>query len=448
MTKVLGHWQTFGSAFGGATSRFEHVVSNANWAEPHQYIAIRAAVDGAPSGGLRIAMKKALPLALVVATFGATVTASPLLPLRLPDAAATQADDPEAPANEAYKAWKAETDPAKKFDSGKSIVSQFFGSKAAEAVAYDGLFAKDKSADQQLAMSYTYITGSNANGNGGQYLEYAFGIAGSTEKDPKKLLENANLYLQKYPTGRYAPHITKNVLPPTRYAVFSALLKELKYNDAIQIANEAFASNENEFLYSYVLTDTAIRDLLSNGAKSQFVGKAEGWAERAAKFIESGQTPAGADPKKWEADKPTSLSLLYKAQGLSKYFATAQSSPKSTDAYDPSIALMKKALESNEKDPVTHFFLGQICDAQNVILSAQFDALPDDQKTADAGNALTAKVNESLDCVISHYLRVTAYAGKNQALADTVKPRLVDLWKYRHADAPDAWMDEVKKIVP
>jgi len=395
-------------------------------------------------------MKKALPLALVVASLGTTVSASPSVTLlRWNEAAVVSQDtDPEAPANDAYKAWKAETDPAKKFDSGKNIVSQFFGSKAAEAVAYDGLFAKDKTPDQQLSMSYTYITGSTANANGGQYLEYAFGIAGSTEKDPKKLLDNAKLYLQKYPTGRYAEHISKKVVPGTRYAVFSALLKELKYNDAILVANEAFASNENEFLYSYVLTDTAFRDLLSNGAKSQFVGKAEGWAERAAKFIESGQTPAGADPAKWAADKPTSLSLLYKAQGLSRYFGASQTNPKATEAYDPSIALLKKSLETNEKDPVTHFFLGQICDSQGTILQAQYDALPEDQKTAEPGNAQLAKLNEALDCVINHYVRVTAYAGKNQALADTVKPRLVDLWKYRHADAPDAWLAEVKKITP
>lgn len=394
-------------------------------------------------------MKKALHLALIVALFGATVSASPLLPLVSQDAAAP-ANDPEAPANEAYKAWKAETDPAKKFESGKTLVSQFFGTKAAEAVAYDGLFPQDKNVERPLAMSYVYIAASNAHGNGGQYLEYAFGIAGTSaaEKDPKKLLENAKIYLQKYPTGRYASHITTKVIPGTRYTVFSALLKEMKYNDAIQIANEAFASNENEFLYSYVLTDTAIRDLLSSGAKSQFVGKAEGWAERAAKFIESGQTPAGADPAKWAADKPSSLSLLYKAQGLSKYYATAQADPKSVEAYDPSRALLTKALESNEKDPVTHFFLGQICDAQNVILSKQYDALAEDQKTADAGNALIEKINVTLDCVIAHYVRVTAYAGTNQALADTVKPRLVDLWKYRHAETPDAWADEVKKVTP
>lgn len=393
-------------------------------------------------------MKKVLPIAFVVAVFGATVSASPLLPLASQDAAAAGQADPEAPANEAYKAWKAETDPAKKFESGKSIVTQFFGTKAAEAVAYDGMFDKAKAPDQHLAMSYVYIAASSAKGDGGQYLEYAYGIAGSTEKDPRKLLENGKLYMQKYPTGRYASHIQTKVMPGTRYAVFTALLKEMKYPDAIQIANEAFASNENEFLYSYVLTDTAIRDLLSTGAKSQFVGKAEGWAERAAKFIESGQTPAGADPAKWAADKPSSLALLYKAQGLSKYYATAQSSPKAVEAYEPSRALLMKALESAEKDPVTHFFLGQICDAQNVILSTQFEALPEDQKSADAGNALIAKINETIDCVVNHYVRVTAYAGTNKALADTVKPRLVDLWKYRHADAPDAWMDEVKKIVP
>lgn len=392
-------------------------------------------------------MKKALPLALAVAVLGTTVSASPILPL-ISSSATMQADDPEGPANEAYKTWKAETDPAKKFDSGKNLVSQFFGSKAAEAVAYDGLFATDKSADQKLGMAYGYIAASNANGNGGQYLEYAFGIAGSTEKDPKKLLENAQLYLQKYPTGRYASHISTKVIPGTRYAVFTAYLKEMKYQDAIQIANEAFASNENEFLYSYLLTDAAIRDLISTGAKSQFVGKADGWAERAAKYIESGQTPAGADPAKWAADKPSSLALLYKAQGISRYYATAQSNPSDVAAFEPARALFKKALESVEKDSVTHFFLGQLCDSQNAILQKQYDSLAEDQKTADAGNALIAKINESIDCVINHYVHVTAYAGKNQALADTVKTRLADLWKYRHPDAPDAWADEVKKIVP
>lgn len=391
-------------------------------------------------------MKKALPIVLAVAALAVAAPARPLLP-QDGTAAGTQAEDPEAPANEAYKAWKAETDPSKKFQTGKSIVSQFFGTKACEAVAYDGIFGKDKSPEQKLDMSYTYIAAGDGTGKTGQYSDYAYGIAGTTEKDPKKLLGNARTYLQKFPTGKYADYIQKSV-PGLRYTAFSATLKEMKYNDAVLIANEAFAANENEFLYAYLLSDTAYRDLLANGARSQFVGKADAWADRAIKYIEGGQVPTGADAKKWEADKPGTLSLLYKTEGLSKYFATAQSNPKAADAYDAARDLLNKALTSNEKDAVTHFFVGQLCDAQNVIYSAVYDALPDDQKAADAGTAAIAKVNEASDCVITHYLRVTAYSGTNKALADTVKPRLVDLWKYRHPDTPDAWMDEVKKIVP
>ena len=90
-------------------------------------------------------MKRALPIMLAVATMFAGAVA-PLAYAQDAAAGGAQAGDPEAAANEQYKAWKAETDEAKKFELGKALVSANPGTKASEAVAYAYIF--DQKTDQ------------------------------------------------------------------------------------------------------------------------------------------------------------------------------------------------------------------------------------------------------------------------------------------------------------
>ena len=69
-------------------------------------------------------MKKALPVMLAVAALAVAAPALPVFAQAAP-AGGAQASDPEAAAaNALYQTWKAETDPAKKLEIGKQIVTQ------------------------------------------------------------------------------------------------------------------------------------------------------------------------------------------------------------------------------------------------------------------------------------------------------------------------------------
>jgi hypothetical protein len=390
-------------------------------------------------------MKKVLPVMLAVAAFA---VAAPALPVYAQDAAApgAQAGDPEAAANALYQTWKAETDPAKKAELGKQIVTQHFGTKAAEAIGYAGIFDKTPDGKVKLEMSKAYWEGSVASGKQGAYLEYALGNVATLEKDPRKAIELGRTYMQKFPGGKFEQFV-KQGIAASRYKIFDDAVKAKNWTTAIESANEAFAANENEFLYAYVLTNTGLADLTAQGANSQFVGKVGPWADRAAKFVESGQMPAGGDKAKWDAEKPNALALLYKAQAIDKFLQVAKSNPADpASGYQPVIDLLQKAATFNEKDPVIYYYLAQVHNAQYSKYAADYDALPEADKTGEPGKMVLEKVNKAADDVINSYVRVIAYSGPDSPLTKTVQPSLEQLWKFRHEAAPDGWQDEIKKI--
>lgn len=387
-------------------------------------------------------MKRALPIMLAVATL---VVGAPTLPVLAQDAAPApaQASDPEAAANEAYKAWKAETDPAKKFELGKQLVSQHPGSKAAEAVGYDGMF-KPANDTQKYEMSKAYYDAATSSGKEGAYLEYALGNLATMEKDTTKMMDYGRAYKQKYPQGKFVKFVDQAMVTGS-YNAFDAAVKAKNWPVATKIAEDAFASGQNEFVYAYRLAYAGLADETATGAKSPFVGKVSAWSDRAIQYVESGKVPEGAKPDQWNAEKPKTLATLYRAKAVDTYLRIAASNPTAPDALQPAVDEIKKALTKAEKDPALFFFLAQAYAQQYGIYSTQYSALTDEQKAGPEGQAQLAKVNTAADMVIDTYIKLIAYAGETSPVANDIKPKLAELWNFRHPDAPNGWQDEIKK---
>ena len=390
-------------------------------------------------------MKRALPIMLAVATLFVGATA-PRAYAQDAAAGGAQAGDPEAAANEAYKAWKAETDEAKKFELAKALVAANPGTKAAEAVAYGYMFDQKPdptTAQRKYDVSKAYWDAVAAGGKEGAYLEYALGNLVLLDKDPAKVMEYGRTYLQKYPSGKVKDYVVQ-AISAARYKQFDQTLKDKRWNDAIRIGEEAFAANDNEFVYAYLLTSNGMADETTTGAKSPFVGKVSAWAERAINFVEGGKMPAGVDKTKWEGDKPKTLATLYKARAIDTDLRIVGSNPTTPEAYQPAIDEIKRALTKNEKDAALYYFLGQAYSGQYAIYSQRFGAMPEDQQKGDAGKAALEQVNNSADMVIDSWVKYVAYA---QNAPDAIKTQLEELWKFRHPDAPPTgWQDEVKKV--
>jgi hypothetical protein len=392
-------------------------------------------------------MKRALPIILAVAALS---IGAPTVSSLAQDAAAggAQANDPEAQATAAYTAWKGEADPAKKYDMGKQIVTQYPGTKAAEAVAYAYIF--DQKTDQttvthKYEVSKAYYDTGVTKGQDGAYAEYALANLALLEKDPSKLMEYGRTYLQKYPSGKFNEYV-KTAMAAARYQTFSTAIKEKRYPDAIKLADEAFAANENEFAYAYYLSVTGLTDETTNGANSQLVGKVSAWADRGIQFIESGKSPAGSKPDAWATDKAKALPLLYKAKGVDTYMRIVGTKPTTAEAMQPAIDALKAAAAKNEKDAALEYFLALAYTQQYSVYSNQYTAMTPTDQAADAGKALLVKVNAAADMVIDSYIKAIAYAGETSALATQVQKSLEDLWNFRHPDAPNGWKDEIKKV--
>jgi len=363
-------------------------------------------------------------------------------------AGGAQAGDPEAQANEAYKAWKAEADAAKKFELGKTLVATYSGSKAAEAVAYAAIFDPKTDAStvqHKYEMSKAYWDAVAAGGKEGAYLEYALGNLATLEKDPTKLMEYGRTYMQKYPSGKFVEYV-KTATSAARYQMFTQMLKDKRYPDAIRVGEEAFAANDNEFIYAYLLTSNGLADETTNGAKSQFVGKVSAWAERGINFVESGKMPANAKQADWDKDKPKTIGTLYKARGIDTYLRIANSTPATPEAFQPAIDELKRALSKNEKDTALYFFLGQAYSGQYAIYSQRYSAMTPETQATDAGKAALDQVNNAADMLIDSWVRLVAFAGETSDAAKAVTPQLSELWKFRHPDAPEGWHDEIKKV--
>jgi len=396
-------------------------------------------------------MNKALPIMLAVAALSAGAPASLAFaqdPAPAAAAPAAQASDPEAAATDAYtKTFKTEADAEKKFAAGKSIVAQYPGTKAAESVAYAYLF--DTGTDpatlaRKYEVSKAYYDATVAGGKAGAYVEYALGNLATLEKDPAKLDEYGRTYMQKYPGGKLTPYV-KAAMAASAYKAFDAAVNEKRWADAIRLGEPQFGS-ENEFIYAYRLAYSGLTDETATGAKSQFVGKASAWADRAAQYIESGKVPPNTDPAKLNTEKPKMLAALYKTKGVDTYLRIAGTNPTTAEALQPAIDALKNSMTKNEKDSALQYFLSQAYAAQYAVYSNQFTALSPDQQNGDAGKALLEKVNAAADTLIDSYVHAIAYAGETSPLASQVRPQLEELWKFRHPDTPNGWQDEVKKV--
>lgn len=352
---------------------------------------------------------------------------------------------PPGTPDEIYKSWKKESNPAKKLDLCAGLIWGHFGTKAAETAGYASMFDSANSAETKVVISVVYYLAGVEQGRDGAYTEYALGNAATLSKDPRQLAAFGEIYLQRYPSGRYAPYVVK-ASAAAHYLLFDAALKEKRYTEALEIGMGMMARENDSFIYAYRLASAGLGDLTARGAKSIFLGRVQFVADRAIAYVESGNMPNGANRERWNQDIPTTLALLYKARGVDAYYMTAKSNPASMREYDAALDALRRSVSYSSRDPITYYFFSQIYNSQYAAYSAQYEALPTADQTGPRGSRVLEDVNAAADNVIDSLIRVIAYAGSNQALIDTVSPQLSEYWKYRHPDSPNAWIDEVNRL--
>jgi hypothetical protein len=161
--------------------------------------------------------------------------------------------------------------------------------------------------------------------------------------------------------------------------------------------------------------------------------KAKGYVEKALKLFDpSAPMPSDEEDKKHVAQFRDDI-IASGNQYLGYYTKETKGDPEQAIAYlEKSIAVKSKP-NIGWKDPNNYYLRSQIRNDEYVKLSAEYKALPDDQKTGDAGKELLKKINAVVDKLIADHARViaTATAPATKGLQDFARESFNNLWGYR-----------------
>jgi len=161
------------------------------------------------------------------------------------------------------------------------------------------------------------------------------------------------------------------------------------------------------------------------------VEKAKSYATRGLELMADEKAPEGWDPKDYDPLRETALAQLNQFLG----YNILQGEGDAAEA----VAYLNKAIAVKQKDglgwkdPNNYWLRSNATFKEYRQLSEEYKGLTDEQKTADEGKALLAKINPTIDRMIVDYARVlaTATAPATESLRTAAKEQFDSFWKYR-----------------
>ncbi|MBI1763901.1 MAG: hypothetical protein HYR56_20950 [Acidobacteria bacterium] len=202
-------------------------------------------------------------------------------------------------------------------------------------------------------------------------------------------------------------------------------------------AGDAFLAKQPD--YPYVVAQQALAgSSAALGEMYKDKEKAKSYMEKALKLFDpSAPAPADEEAKKQTAQFREDIQALGN-QYLGWYVIQTNGDPQQALAYLGKSIAVKGKDNIGVKDPNNYWLRSTIYNAEYGKLSKQYQALPDDQKTGDAGKEVLKQINTVVDKLIAEYARVIAVATAPSAkpLLDAARESFNSLWKYR-TDAPE-----------
>ena len=252
--------------------------------------------------------------------------------------------------------------------------------------------------------------------------------------------------LAKYPGSGYAKNATQIVNKKDLNDLWekfkAALAAYYAGPDAPKLENlfstgDAFLAKTPD--YPYVIAQQALAG--SSAALGEFYkdkDKSKSYVEKALKLFDpSTPAPADEESKKQIAQFREDI-LALGNQYLGWYVIQTNGDAKQAlDYLGKSIAVKTKP-NIGWKDPNNYWLRSMIYNNEYSALGKQYTALPDDQKTGDAGKEVLKQINAVVDKLLAEYARVVAVATAPSAkpLMDAARESFTSLWKYR-TDAPE-----------
>lgn len=275
-----------------------------------------------------------------------------------------------------------------------------------------------------------------------------------TEKNEEKCYQQSKELVEKYPDSQYRKNADakiKNYDLNDAWKKFQAALEtyykgpDANKLDQLFSAGDNFVKVEPDQQNPYHLFAVSQSALAGHGASLSQIyknyDKVKSYAERAI----SEMAAATSAPEKYKADYPTLVDPLRDLvpanmnQFLAYRLIETKGDQQQAIEYLTKATMVKSKDGAGWKDANNYWLRANIYSGQYIELRAKYNALPDDQKTGDAGKELLKQVNEVIDKnLLPDYARVIATATKPELkeLRDEAKKQFDGFWKYR-TDAPE-----------
>jgi tetratricopeptide (TPR) repeat protein len=200
---------------------------------------------------------------------------------------------------------------------------------------------------------------------------YKLWFDANNAKDYAKAMELAKAYLEKFPTGKYAPYLKDKWIPSMDPFFFNEAVKAKNMPEIIRIGKGVLARDpENlDFIWA-VLLQIRQNELSASPPNFGHASDAVDLTQRAIKLFEGGKTLTGADPKTFKLN----VTLGYLHQTLALIYDNNKDTDKALAAYT-------KAAELDPTNVSYFFHSGRIYNDRYNVAAQKYDAA---QKKADA----------------------------------------------------------------
>lgn len=243
-------------------------------------------------------------------------------------------------------------------------------------------------------------------------------------------------YLQKFPGGQYAEYL-KKWASGARGTLFNQAMQAKDMASMLRLGQERLSEDPKDLAYLLSLSLNLRRhELFASPPDYTHASEAADFSRRAIALIDSGQTPPGADPAKW--NRSDALAWLHQNVAV---VAAKQ------DKDDEALAAYRK---SSELDPdngslvaYNSLMSGSIHKSKYDGAVARYQALPEEQRQgaepSPEAKAVIEEANKHADAAIDEWARFVALAEAQKSYGETrekIAKAVSDLWAYRHPDDP------------
>ncbi|MBS1790189.1 MAG: hypothetical protein JST85_20865 [Acidobacteria bacterium] len=278
------------------------------------------------------------------------------------------------------------------------------------------------------------------------------------KKNMDKCIPLAEELIAKYPSSRYADPLKKLV---ANYKFNTQLTKVTdNFQNSLKAYYGAPDGNKldqlfgagDEFLKVQPGNQFVVGQLALAGAHGSIgqiyknYDRVKTYGEEALKLFEPATPPEGWEKANW--DNLREIVSAQVNQFLGFRLIETKGDKQQALGYLTKSTMVKGKDGAGWKDPNNYWLRAGIYQEEYQALRAEYDKLPDDQKTGDPGKELLKKVNDVMDNkLIPEYARVMATATKPETkpLADAAKGYFDAYWNYR-TKAPEKAAEYVKSF--